>query len=71
MPSMLLVTRYLMVTKLQSHWPGIQTDLTWTPGATFNLTLVNQGSSLDLLINGTEYLTRSIDNTELIWEIWV
>ena len=48
----------------EPFWPGIKTDLTWTPGATFNLSLVNQGSSLDLLINGTEYLTHSIDNTE-------
>jgi hypothetical protein len=44
-------------------WPGIQTDLTWTPGAILNITLFDYGSSLGLVINGTEYLT--IEDSEM------
>ncbi len=46
----------------EPFWPGIPTNLTYTPGAIYNLTLVNQGSSLNLLINGTTYMTQNIDN---------
>lgn len=43
-------------------WPGVKTDLLWTPGSTYNVTLVNYGTSLGLLINGTEYLNQNINN---------
>jgi hypothetical protein len=46
----------------EPYWPGIQTNLTWTPGSIYNLTLALEGSSLNLLINGTEYLTQNVGN---------
>jgi hypothetical protein len=46
----------------EPFWPGIPTDLTHTPDSTYNITLVKQDSSLQLLVNGTAYLTQSINN---------
>jgi hypothetical protein len=36
-------------------WPGLKTDLEWTPGANFIMTLSDKGSSQDLIVNGTNY----------------
>lgn len=46
----------------EPSWPGSLTNLTYSPGTTYNMTLINQGSALDLFINGTKYLTKSIEN---------
>ncbi len=46
-------------------WPGIPTNLTYTPGDLYNLTLISEGSKLDLLINGTEYLSQNFGNSQL------
>ncbi|VFJ12514.1 hypothetical protein [Candidatus Nitrosocosmicus franklandus] len=43
----------------EPFWPGVPTNLTWSPGTTYNLTMVKQGSSLDLLVNDTKYLTQN------------
>jgi hypothetical protein len=37
------------------EYPGIKTDLKWDPGNVFNMTLLSQGNSKHILLNGTLY----------------
>jgi hypothetical protein len=48
----------------EPQWPGIKTNLTWVPGTSYNVSLINQGTSLDLIINGTKYYSQSINGNE-------
>jgi hypothetical protein len=49
----------------EPSWPGILTDLTWSPGATYNIEVIDHGSHIGLSINGTEYLTFDDNQNDL------
>ncbi|CAN5713207.1 hypothetical protein BH23THE1_BH23THE1_34850 [soil metagenome] len=49
------------VVNADPDWPGQLTDLTWTPGALFNMSVVNQNDSVDLVLNGTTYYSQPIN----------
>jgi len=49
------------------NWPGIKTNLTWEPGRVFDMVLENNGTDLNLKVNGTNYYSKPIGNEESLF----
>jgi hypothetical protein len=43
------------------QWPGQLTDLRWTPGALFNMSLLREDNTISLVLNDTTYYTQLVD----------
>jgi hypothetical protein len=43
------------------QYPGQLTDLLWTPGSLFNMSVIRENSSINLVLNGTAYYSKPIE----------
>ena len=52
------------VTSVDPPWPGLVTEVKWTTGANYNLTLSTHNSTTSLYLNGKNYLSFGDDETQ-------
>jgi hypothetical protein len=45
----------------EPQYPGQLTDLSWTPGSLFNMSVIREDSSINLILNGTVYYSKPIE----------
>jgi hypothetical protein len=43
------------------QFPGQLTDLSWTPGSLFNMSVIKEDNSINLVLNGTAYYSKPIE----------